>query len=272
MATAKKKNAVAQTKKHEVAVPSYGEFEGTGYEGTSQDDYAIPYLNVLQGLSPEVGAEGEDSKVEGAAAGMMINSVTKQLIQRDPGLVFVPVTTEHAYVEWRPRESGGGIVGRHLRDSEVVRAAKTEYDFGAYKTEGGNDLIETFYMFGYELDDVDAAEPGGALVISFWSTKIKVYKGIMQTLRTFKGKPPLFANRLRITTVAQKNAQGNFFNFKINPVNGGVGESLIPPTLNDATHPLILHGKVLFDQIRSGERHQADDSLDGAAETDSIPF
>ncbi len=269
-----KKNVPATTAKGEVAVPDYGDYSGGGYEGTSQDDFAIAYLNVLQGLSPEVGAEGEDAKVPGASAGMMINSVTKELYDSKEGVVFVPATTSHTYVEWRPRDAGGGIVARHLADSDMVKACKASGKFGDYKTEEGNDLIETFYMFGYLLADKDQIEPDDPIVLSFWSTKIKVYKRIMQTLRTFKGRPPLFANRLLIQTSAEKNNQGSFYNFKLTPVNGTVGESLIAPVEADGKpSKLLAFGKLLCDQVRSGERRTADESLkEGPVKTDEVPF
>ena len=264
---ATKKNgggAVAKTKKNEVVAYDYGDYQGAGYEGTSQEDFAIPYLNLLQAMSPECGAEGDDQKVEGASPGMLMDSVSQTLYDPKKGVVFVPVATQHMFVEWRPRESGGGIVARHAIDAELVKTCKAEGEFGDYKTPEGNDLIETFYMFGYLLDDADSAEPGQPVVVSFWSTKIKVYKRIMQTLRTFKGRPPIFANRLLIQSAAEKNNQGNFFNYKIAPVNGGVGESLIPPTLDNEPHPLLAFGKMLCDQVRSGERRAADESMEGA--------
>jgi hypothetical protein len=256
--------AMTKTGKNELAPEyDYGSYKGQGYEETTQDDFAIPYLNLLQSMSPEVGAEGEDAAVEGAKPGMMINTVTQELYDGKQGLVFVPVGTQHVYVEWRPREAGGGIVGRHAIDSELVQACKASGEFGELKTEEGNDLVETFYMYGYMLEDADSPTPGQPMIVSFWSTKIKVYKRIMQTLRTYKGRPPLFANRLLIQTTSEKNNHGAFFNYKIQPLNGGVGESLIPPMFEDGPHPLLEFGQLLLQQIRSGERRAADESLEG---------
>jgi hypothetical protein len=246
-------------------VHDYGDMAGGGFEGTTHEDYAMPFLNLLQALSPEVGAEGEDAQVEGAKPGMLINSVTKELYDGKEGVVFVPVTTTHNYVEWRPRESGGGIVGRHEIGSELVEACKKSAEkFGSYKTDEGNDLIETFCMIGYTLESEDATEPKDIVVVPFTSTKIKVYKRIMQMLRTYKGRPPLFANRLRITSVAEKNNHGAFFNFDIKPVQGGVGPSLIPPVLGEEQHPLLVFGQQLGEQVRTGARRMADESTTGA--------
>ena len=260
--------------KHEVSthVHDYGDMSGGGFEGTTHEDFAMPFLNLLQALNPEVGADGPDKAIDGAKPGMLINSVTKELYDGKEGIVFVPVTTQHVYVEWKPRDAGGGIVGRHEIDSDLVTACKKSAEqFGQYKTDEGNDLIETFYMVGYTLESEDATEPKDIVVVPFSSTKIKVYKRIMQMLRTYKGRPPLFANRLRITSVAEKNNKGSFFNFDIKPVNGGVGPSLIPPVLDDQPHPLLVFGQHLGEQVRSGTRRMADESVGGTGggETDA---
>lgn len=258
----------AVQKKMEVSteVHDYGDLAGKGFEGVTHEDFAMPFLNLLQGLSPEVGAEGEDAKVEGATPGMIINSVTKELYDGKEGVIFVPVTTQHIYVEWKPRDQGGGIVGRHELDSEIVAAAKQASEkFGSYKTDEGNDLIETFYMMGYTLESADAEEPKEVVVIPFTSTKIKVYKRIMQMVNTFKGRPPLFANRLHFTSVAEKNNKGSFFNYDIKPLHGGIAQSLIPPRLEDGSpHPLLVFGQNLGEQIRQGNRRMADESVTGA--------
>lgn len=252
-------------------VHDYGNMAGGGFEGTTQEDFAMPFLNLLQALSPEVGAEGPDKAIEGARPGMLINSVTKELYDGKDGILFVPVSTQHVYVEWKPRDSGGGIVGRHEIDSDLVTACKQAAEkFGQYKTDEGNELIETFYMVGYTLEDPDATEPKDIVVLPFSSTKIKVYKRIMQMLRTYKGRPPLFANRLRITSIAEKNNKGSFHNLDIKPINGGVGPSLIPPQLDGQLHPLLVFGQHLGEQVRTGTRRMADESVNsGGGETDA---
>jgi hypothetical protein len=62
-------------------------------------------------------------------------------------------------------------------------------------------------------------------MIAFSSTKIKVYKKGIGELFKFNSQVPLFAHRLRITSVPDKTKKGNFQNFSINPaVEGGTPE------------------------------------------------
>ncbi len=253
--------------KQELSTYNYGSDAGMGYEATDQDDFAMPYLSLLQAMSPEIA----ESTVDGAKPGMLINSVTKELFDGKEGVFFVPVATQHYFVEWRPKEAGGGIVGRHEKRSELVKNVIATGEFGSYKTPEGNDLTETFYMIGYLLSDVESTEPSSVIVVGFTSTKIKVYKAIMQTLRTVlvpagdrRVNPPLFANRLRIRSVSQKNNQGTFFNFDITPALGNAVASLIPPTTEDGNpNPLLAFGRMLHEQVTSGQRKMADESLGG---------
>lgn len=263
MAT-KKEEVVPQQSQLPAVSYDYGTMSGSGFEGATHEDFTMPFLMLLQPMSPECSNNPE------ARPGMIMNSVTKQLYDGKKGLIFVPCARQHVFVEWKPRDAGGGIVARHEPTADIVIEAKSKSQrFGSYQTAAGNDLIETFYLVGYLLDGADDEDPSGVVVIPFSSTKIKVYKRVMQMLNTFKGRPPLFANRLRITSVQEKNNQGSFFNFNITPINGGVGESLIAPK-----HPLLAFGQQLNKQVQSGERKMADESASNGSEadTENMPF
>lgn len=215
-----------------LATYDYGEMAGSGFEGVTTEDLSIPFLTVLQALSPEV--QPGDERVQGAEAGMLFNTVTRELFDPKEGICFQPVCTQHLYMEWRPRNQGGGLVARHSVDSEVVAKAQAaakaaNAEFGKLKTASGNDLIETRYVLGYLLRDPNQSEPGEPIMIAFTSTKMKVYKNITTRLYTFAGRPPLFAHRLRISSVAEENPKGKFYNFKIEPYFGTIKESLINP-------------------------------------------
>ena len=251
-------------------VHDYGEFAGDGFQGATAADFAIPFLNLIQ-----AGSNKTMERVKGAVPGMLINSVTNQLYDGKEGVLFVPCARQHQFVEWVPREKGGGIVARHEPTSKVVMEAKARCKFGEYVTPNGNDLIETFYMTGYLLSDVNDLTPDGVIVIPFSSKKIGPYKQIMQTLNTFKGRPPLFANRLRVTSFLDSNKKGTFYNIRLDPALGGVAESLIAPRLEDGSvNPLLAFGKELNQQILSGARQMADESAtrdEGGGDSDPAP-
>ncbi len=263
MATEKNKLAT-QPAAGALALPfDYGEQAGSGWEGTSTEDFAIPWLAILQAGSPQVKKKGAEY-VQDAEEGMLYNTATGEIFNGDEGVTIVPCFTEHVFIEWKNKKTdGGGFVGVHSIDSEVVakaRAASTE--FGKFKVpvEGGNphDLVETFVFYAVLLDA--AGDIVGPCMISCSSTKIKAYKAIMTPLRQVKGRPPLFAFRLKITTVPEKNAHGEFYNFKIVPANGSAVESLIDPASE-----LFAVAKAFKEQVASGKA-RVDHSKAGAGD------
>lgn len=213
------------------AVIDYGEDAGAGFENQTQADIAIPFLAVLQALSPQ--CEGDDSPFR---PGMLFNTVSEEAYKAAEGTLFVPGLTDHVVVEWKPKDKGGGIVAVHALDSQVFLDAKERStEFGNYKTPEGNELVETFYVYGAQVDE-DKETVLGPLVIAFTSTKIKKYKAWNSKLNMFAhrkhgmaAKPPLFAHLTRVTAVKDKNPKGDFFNFQLQPANGDVFASLLKP-------------------------------------------
>jgi len=258
----------------DLAAFNYGEMAQAGYENMTNQDSLIPFIAVLQALSPQV-TQGTSEYIDGARTGQLFNTVTKEIIDGQKGILFVPCTTQHVFTEWKPRERGGGFVGQHDPNSALVRdAVAASKKFGKYThqtDEGANDLVETFYMFGMQMDEnLQIVSP---VVIAITGTKIKPYKQIITTLRMCKVRAPLFANVLRITTAIDKNPKGTFGNFVFKPFKGDVVASLLPPTVDGQPNPLLVAGKKLSDEINAGRMH-ADTSgqtpRDGA-ESD-VPF
>jgi hypothetical protein len=284
-ATAKAGTAVAKpdTASKEVAGFDYGEeMAGAGYEQQDSSFLAIPFLAVLQSNSPQCGEE--DSK---ARPGMFFNTVTGDLRQGSKGVKFLPAYVDHVFVEWVPRDKGGGggagFVGIHQPSSDVVREAQKrppkEDKRSVFLTEAGNELVETYYMYGVVLDDDN--EPEGLAVIAFTSTKIRAFRNYMSKLNYFNfrkaglpRRPPLFANTFVMTTTKQKNTRGEFFNVEIEPaVNGSVADSMLTKD-----HPAVVAGYDVYQMVKSGraaaayDTEQATAGSGGSGGDEEIPF
>ena len=216
MAKTGSKTTDVAVKEQNTAMAEYGayaDYAGAGFENQTSDDYSIPFLQILQALSPQL--QENDSLRQG----MILNTVTGEVWDGKKGIAFVPATTQHVYVEWKPRDAGGGFVGIHEVNSDLVNHAKAaSSEYGKYSTPDGNELIETFYVYGIALDDDGNASEA---VLAFSSTKIKKYKGWMTKAKTIQiplpdGRripAPLFAHRYRLKTVSEKNNKGQFFNW-----------------------------------------------------------
>jgi len=261
-------NAVKTASNTDVATFDYGTDAGSGFENQTSADYSIPFIGVLQAMSPQVKPEDEGG-LPNARPGMLINTVTEELYEGKKGMEFIPALTEHVFVEWVPRDLGGGFVAVHQIDSQVVSdAKKAAKDFGKYRTPAGNDLIETFYVYGIVTQD---DEPGEMAVIAFTSTKIKVYKKFNTKIGMFqiktpsgqKVRPPLFAHRVKLTVTKEKNNKGEFYNFDLNPANGTLAESLLPP--NDPRLEAARSCKEMVEQGQARASHETQNATGGAA-------
>lgn len=265
-----KKELVKQGNMLPAEVPDYGEDFGVGRAEQTGDTLVIPFLNVLQSLSPQV-TNANGKGIDGAKAGQFFNTVTGQLIAGP--IDFVPAYFEHLYTEWKPRTAGGGFKGRReIVDPEVQAAIAGAKEFGKYKTKEGNDLVETFYLYG--ADCSDPADPRPA-VIAFTSTKIGPFKkwnsGVyMFTIPTADGKkvnPPIFANLVTIRTVQQTNPKGTFHTLELAPKSGELKTSLLDPT-----DPRYLAAKAIRGMVTSGKARAAEETQGGDAADTDTPF
>ena len=82
---------------------------GTGLEEASADDYAIPFLRVLQSMSPQL-KKSDGKYIQGAEEGNLFNTVTETLYDGTEGVTIIPCAYKKKFIEWVPRESGGGFV------------------------------------------------------------------------------------------------------------------------------------------------------------------
>lgn len=276
---------IEKRKKNEVAVIDFKKDAGAGVGTISRTETIIPYVNLLQALSPEC-TEGHEKFVEGARAGMLLNTATKDLFSGKDGIVIVPLLKQHVFVEWTPRNKGGGIVARHEPASDLVLAtckADRRDDKGFLLTETGNHLVETFYLTALLLSGPDA-EDGDVVCISFARTKLGPWRKLMQPVYKYSKDFPLFAHRIRLRTKPATNKQGQgYFTFEpdfLNHVEGGLMRDHVEASLitSPALYELAKSSSEFVSQgLKDGTvRHDEDAVDDGAAEgtpdTGKAPF
>lgn len=282
--------AVQETANGASAVQAYdyGQDAGKGFENQTREDYAIPFLGVIQSLSPQM------TSLPNCKPGLLLNTVTNDLFDGQKGIDFVPAHTEHCFVRWIPRTRGGGFVSRHELDSAIVKECREKQPFGEYRIKTGtgdveiladekdkeaDDLIETFYVYG------TAVLPDGTeqeMVLAFSSTKIKPYKGWMVKARSVmitlpngsRINPPLFAHKYHLSTVEQSNkANQKFFNFNAITFSGADAEkSRLAPD-----DPLYLRARGIRDLVIAGKAKaayetQAPQDAAGAGAGDAAPY
>ena len=117
---------------------------GTGLEEVTPDDVSIPFIQILQALSPQLN-KNDGKYIKGAEQGNIHNSVLNTVVDGDEGIIVVPCYYNKKYLEWTPREAGGGKVAEH--DSRDILSLCTKNDRGQMVLSNGNYIAETAQFF-----------------------------------------------------------------------------------------------------------------------------
>ena len=136
-----------------------------GFEDINGSTMAIPFVRILQDLSPQLNKK-KPEYIEGAEAGDWLNSTTKEVY--GPEINVIVLKFERIYIEWKPNR--GGFVSYHTPENAERLAVDTT--FGNWKTKEGNELTENYvYMIL-----IEGHEAEGIVVLSLSSSAIKVAK------------------------------------------------------------------------------------------------
>jgi len=191
-----------------------------GSQNITQEDLALPFLKVLGQLSPEVNKQNAKF-INGAEAGMIVNSVTKKIYDGKKGIEVIPVHYERQYVEWQDRgaTSTGAPVAIHKADSDIINTTTRDKNWKD-RLPNGNYLENTASHFVILLGDT----PSTAL-ISMRATQLKVSKtwnSLMLGLK-MQGKnglftPPTYSHIYNLKTVQMSNDKGTWFGWDVSQV------------------------------------------------------
>lgn len=210
-------NEVAVVKANAVALANlHAEDAGSGFEEASVNAFAIPFLQILQSGSPQC-KKSDGAYIKGAEEGKLYNTVTQDLFDGDTGVTVVPVHYTQRFIEWRPRESGGGFVKEHLPGQQPV----TQKDDKGRDVipSSGNTLVDTrnHYVL-IKLAD-GTCTPALLSMTSTQQRKSKQWMSKMQGIKIKVGEvfqtAPMFSREYRITTIPESNDKGSWFGFRI---------------------------------------------------------
>lgn len=226
MAKAKKAVAKKQTTAVSKDVIDMAADAGKGLEGADKETYAMPFLTVLQGLSPQIGV------VKGAMPGQFINTITNELADE---VMVIPCAFQRRFLCWAPREAGGGFKGSYspleIEGGTLENLSKNEF---GQPTLGENTLKDT--RIHYVL--VQSADGNWKpAVLSLSSTQIKKSKRFMSLIQGLEAvgadgetfNPPSFSHMYKLTTVKETNDKGSWWGIEFE-----VGEKLTSAELYDA--------------------------------------
>tara|TARA_A100001011_G_scaffold11918_1_gene13010 strand:+ start:1035 stop:1772 length:738 start_codon:yes stop_codon:yes gene_type:complete len=188
---------------------NFAEDANVGFEDLTQQDVAIPFFVLLQKMSPQL------DSVEGAKAGQVFNTVTEEVCDE---LKVIPCAYKREFVEWTPRDAGGGLVAQHSIDSEAVQKATRSAD-GRLISAAGNWLVETAYHFVLAVTK-NGLERGLLTMTSTQLKKNRRWNSLMSgiKLKDSKGNsytPARYSHVYKLTSSQEKNDKGSWYGWNI---------------------------------------------------------
>lgn len=210
---------------------------------TAQEDNLVPLIYVLQPLSPQVD-EADPRHVDGAKPGSIwLKSAPEPIIDGDAGIIFQPCFFQKNWVEWIPRDKGGGLVAI-TEDCPKEATAVKDNNVTRYVMPNGNEVKETRYHYGY----VFLGDQRLPYCIPLTSTGHTVSRDLMTRMRgKMQGdvRAPSWAFLYRLTTVSKTNKKGKWNIFVVEDVDW-------VENLDDYNN-----GKALFNSLDKGEKKAA---------------
>ena len=213
---------VARATEQSVAIPTVLDDSllevGTGLEDTASTDYAIPFLQILQAGSPQI-KKSDGKYIQGAEEGDIYNTVSSDLVKSDVGIIVVPCYYQKKYIEWKPRDAGGGLIQVHT-DREILSKC-TRNEKNAFVLENGNYIAETAQF--YVLITNEQEDTWSQAVVAMTSTQLSKSRKWLSQMRqrmvkNSKGESvnaPTFLFKYNLKTVPEKNDQGSWFGWNI---------------------------------------------------------
>lgn len=187
--------------------------QGAGFEEAGRDAYAIPFLVALQDMSPQT-KQKMAGYVEGAKPGMLFNTATGELME---SCIIVPCHYAQTFIEWVPRDQGGGFVNAYPPGHAIISTATRD---GAVNVlPNGNHLSDTRQHYVLIVKE-DGTTEGAILAMK--STQLKVSRRWMTQMRSqlveVNGRSipaPMYAFQYRLSTELEANDKGQWSSFLI---------------------------------------------------------
>lgn len=250
--------AVKDTGTSVVLASTFEEDASSGFNGMTQEDFALPFLKLLTSTSPEIG------EMDGAMPGMILNSVTNELYDGKKGILVVPSAYVRQYIEWTPRGSGSSAPAQvYPATSDIL--SRTHRDPGDHKDylDNGNYIENTANHYVMILGDQGIPNPALIVMKSTQLKKSRKWNSMMMSTKLM-GKngpytPPMYSQIYRLTTQAESNDKGKWYGWEVERVG----------SLEDMG--VYAAAKQFATSIGAGEvkvKHQ--DEV--AAESNSVPF
>ena len=265
-AKTKRKAAVAKTKSNGkgnvpavVTTDVFSQDAGIGVQDLTTEDLAIPFLKVLQKMSPEL----DDLDVR---AGDIFNTVTKEGVSGKDGVRVVPCAYRLEYIEWEPRGTGSGApVNIYVGGIDVPQTERGE-DNKDYVVDGNGRYIERTAQHYVLVIDKDGMTQQALL--SMKATQFKKSKQWNSALKSLKMKdsngrlftPARFSHIWLMKSQPEENKNGSWHGWEISKDS----------PIEDLS--LYEEAKLFAESINAGQVKVQHAREEDTTDSDDVPF
>ena len=185
--------------------PSFVDTDASlGNENVGSNDLLLPYLKLLQAMSPEV-QEGPNN-VEGARPGLILNTLTHETFEE---LLVVPVHFSTEFSVFAKR--GAPVQGPAKFGSYGSEVDAAEALIAAGKDSNQYDIIQSGRNIIYVLDESGQIQTEALMYMD--GSKLRVNREWNSLIR--QTERPRFSGVWKLSTRRQSNAQGSWFNYDV---------------------------------------------------------
>jgi hypothetical protein len=255
-AAAKRKNGNGK-KVAVMKTDMFAEDAGIGVDELGSEDLAIPFLKVLQKMSPEL------DDIEGARAGDLYNTVTKEVIKGSDGVRVVNCAYTLQHIEWEPRGTGSGAPHAIYSAGDTLPKTERGDDNKDYVVDGSGRYLERTAQHYVLIIDEDGITSQALLPMK--ATQLKKSKQWNSAMKSMKMKdgsgnlftPARFSHVWHLESVSEENKNGSWHGWQISK------DSQIedPGIYAEAKHfaQSIMAGQVKVQHVQEPDKISEDD-------------
>lgn len=195
------------------------EDSGKDNVSTKAEDNTVPLIYVLQSNSPQVDPSGPDY-VKGAVPGSIWFRNTPIVVNGNAGIIVQMVYWFKNFVEWVPRNKGGGWVAIYddMPNDAVETPDPQRPQRVRWVRPNGNEIVETRYHVVLAHFDNGQVLPFMIPMSSTANTVSKNWTMQMNNDRIAGKRIPSWARMWKMTTKRRQNAAGTWFTWEVEPV------------------------------------------------------
>ncbi len=156
--------------------------------------------------------------VQGAENGdILLRHSANPLVKGETGITFQPCFFEKYWVEWVPRDGGGGFVARHAELPEVAKREEDPKNPNKVRfiMPNGNEVIETRAHIGLVYQSGQPPQPYVIPMTSSGHTVSRAFMFSMNSKMVGEDKAPSWACLYLLKTKERSNAAGTWATWDI---------------------------------------------------------